>query len=99
MSSNIVLTLRIVTPQGIFASAECDSVRLNAADAENEKGGGSIGIRPGHIPALIALSPCTVIAWRNGETVLRTDVSSGFVSVEKDSVTVISDSALSRPEL
>lgn len=84
------LTVRIVTPLGEAASFECDSVTLFAADAQNGEGGGSVGIRRGHIPAVIALADGSVVKGTSdgGETRSFT-VSGAFARVGDDAVTVV----------
>ena len=52
-----VLTLRICTPAGVTDTLECDSVSFAIPDGADGSGGGRIGIRPGHIAALIAVAP------------------------------------------
>lgn len=85
------LILHICTPNGEAASLECDSIRFSIPDGENGKGGGSIGIRPGHIPALIAMAPGTLTASLRGEQVYSAPTGSGFVSVSQNIVTVLAE--------
>ena len=87
------LTLRVVTPQGVALETGCDSVTLPLADDASGQGGGSIGIRYGHLPALLSLGAGTVCAAMDGKTRSRLSVERGFALVERDSVSVISDSA------
>ena len=54
------LRLVVVTPQGIAAQAACDSVVLPVAEAADGTPGGTVGVRRGHVPALLAHSAGTV---------------------------------------
>ena len=84
-----MLTLSVVTLAGTMEPLECDSVQLNVADNDQEKGGGSYGIHPGHIKSLFSLAAGPLTAYKNGETVLNATVGDGFATVQKDRVTVV----------
>ena len=89
-----LLRLVILTPKGAFDPIVCDDVCLVAADDAEGLGGGSVGIRFGHIPALIALrenSPVT--AYLNGKTVFNGRVTKGVAEVASNVVTVIAEGA------
>ena len=75
------LRLVVVTPQGIAAQAACDSVVLPVAEAADGTPGGTVGVRRGHVPALLALSAGTVVARLRGQTVLRASVAAGLAAV------------------
>lgn len=77
------MKLIVVSPAGLLAEAECDTVRLPVSD------GGSCGIRPGHAPELIALGAGRVTAARAGSPVLEREIGPGVASVTPDTVTVI----------
>ena len=87
-----VVTLKVVTPTGVFAETECDSVTLTAADNADGQGGGSIGILPGHLPGIFALAEGE-IRYRIGEkrSVCCT-VRGGFASLRDDVLTVLTNS-------
>ena len=54
---------------------------------------GDIGVLPGHAPVLAVLAPGEVrILTAEGETVVAT-LEDGFLSIEHDRVTLVSDSA------
>jgi F-type H+-transporting ATPase subunit epsilon len=54
---------------------------------------GDLGVLPGHAPVLAVLSPGDIkVVSTSGETVQAT-VDGGFLSVEHDRVTVVSDRA------
>ena len=78
--------LRVVTPSGVAKDIFCDSVRLNAAD---DRGGGLLGIRRGHTPALIILERGRLTAFREGEKTEDIGVGGGFAAVSGDTVTVL----------
>lgn len=91
MSGTIKLT--IVTPTGVAFSVTCDSVRLNTPDDRHGHGGGSIGIRRGHVSSVIAIAEGETVAFSNGAVVLRVRTKNGFASIENDEVQVITASA------
>ena len=78
--------LRVVTPAGAVLDIRCDSVRLNAAD---EQGGGSLGIRHGHMPAMIVLERGRLTAFSEGEKIKDIGVGGGVATVSDDVVTVL----------
>ncbi len=85
------IALRIITPAGVAYAARCDSVTLPLADDRDGAGGGSIGIRRGHIRAEMALSAGDVCAHTGRETPDRIHIAAAFASVCDNTVTVISD--------
>lgn len=87
------LRLVVVTPQGIAAQAACDSVVLPVAEAADGTPSGTVGVRRGHVPALLALSAGTVVARLRGQTVLRASVAAGLAAVRDDEVRVLADEA------
>ena len=84
-----VLTLRICTPAGVTDTLECDSVSFAIPDGADGSGGGRIGIRPGHIAALIAVAPGGLEASRGGRELLRREIGKGFVSVWDNTLTLL----------
>ncbi len=82
------IKLRVVTPTGAALDAECDSVRLNAAAGEDGEPG-MLGIRRGHLPALILLERGRLKAFLGGEPVADIGVGGGFATVADGSVTVL----------
>ncbi len=87
------LTLKIVTPEGVDESVECDSVSLWMAPDSRGKGEGSIGIRKGHVDAVIALGNGKIEARRNGAAVFSAETEGGFATILNDTVTVVSTHA------
>ena len=88
------MTIRILTPTGFSAEAACDSVKLTLRDDLSGKGGGLIGIRRNHAPAVLALGKGTILASLGQEVVLRAAAEDGFASVGGNVITVITDSAV-----
>ncbi len=76
------LSLKVVTPTGTAMETACDAVHLTAAD-------GSLGIRRGHLPALILLARGPVMALRGGKILSRLELEGGFATVDNDEVTVL----------
>ncbi len=75
------LRLRVLSPCGVLADAEADSVVLNASD-------GSIGIRKGHTPALVLLKNGKVKYINNGE--IHNIETEGYIAeVSADGVTLM----------
>ncbi len=85
------LTLRLLTPQGIAAEIACSRVRLELSDDAQGHGGGSVGILPGHLPALMALEAGRIIAARSGSETFTAQIGQGIARVEGDIVTVLTD--------
>ena len=92
------MTLRLLTPTGTSAEAACDSVLLTQRDGAEGHGGGLVGIRADHAPAVIALGEGAVTASLGQNTVFRAAVSGGFASVLDNVVTVITNSAVIDPD-
>ena len=92
------MTLRLLTPTGTSAETACDSVLLTQRDSVDGRGGGLVGIREDHAPAVIALGDGSVSASLGSRTVFRAAVSGGFASVQDNVVTVITDSAVIDPD-
>lgn len=88
------LTLRLAPCDGKSTLVHCDSVRLVAKDGAKGSGGGSLGIRRGHAPALIALARGPVLAYLEGEMVYEAEFSGGVALVEHDTVTVFPDGSV-----
>ena len=86
------ITLRVLTPNGVFAETECDAVTLTVADNENGKGGGSIGILRGHLPGIFALAPGEVRYRIGDKGTLCCTVKGGFASLRDDVLTILTDS-------
>jgi len=84
----------LLTPLKEVASCSCDAVSLWEKDDAAGQGGGSIGIRRGHLPAVIALAengPLRVTL--AGKTCISGKVHGGFARIEPGSVTVLTPSA------
>ena len=76
----------------ITEPVECGSVTVFAKDNSSGEGGGSLGFRRGHIKTLAALRESSrVTASLNGSVVFSCTVSGGFVRVENDEVTVMTE--------
>lgn len=86
------LTLRIITPDEPMREITCEALRLTVKDDRNGRGGGLYGVHPGHAPALIALGCGELTADADGKTVLRATTGEGFVRIERDRVTVTTES-------
>lgn len=82
------LTLRILGVGGEELHFRCDSVRLTERDREDGHGGGSRGIRRGHVRALIALGAGPLRATLGDAVVFAQTYSGGLASVEDNVVTV-----------
>ena len=84
------LTLKIVTPEGIDRTIDCDSVSLWMAPDSKGKGEGSIGIRKDHVNAVIALGNGPVTAQRQGNTIFSAQSDGGFATIRDNVITVVS---------
>ncbi len=85
------LILRLIDRSGNEQKIPCDSIRLYAKDDARGRAGGWLGIHPGHIGALIALSGAPIHAYLKGKEIFTTDISGGIASVEHDVVTLLLD--------
>ncbi len=92
--TNAPMTLRIVTPMGTSAEAACDSVKLTLRDDLSGHGGGLIGIKRNHAPAVMAIGKGVIQASLGRDTVLRAVAEGGFASVGDNIITIITDSAV-----
>ena len=89
------LTLKVLTPAGGFDAIPCDSVTIVVRDNAKGEGGGSMGIRKGHIEAVAMLEAnSSVKARSDGAEVAVFTVSGGFAGVKSDTVTVVAESAV-----
>lgn len=85
------LILNIVTPNGARGPIRCDSVRLTICDDLSGRGGGSYGIRAGHAKSLLSLDKGAVEAFLSGQNVLTGTSGAGFATVERNTVTVVTE--------
>ncbi|MCR5681770.1 MAG: hypothetical protein K6G29_04890 [Clostridiales bacterium] len=83
------ITLTVTSPDREAVSVRCDSVRLTVPDSRDGKiPGGSVGIRRGHMPALIAVAPGIVRAYAEGREIFVCETSGGLATVGGDRVTL-----------
>lgn len=85
------ITLEIITPAGVVARVECDSVRLALADDQKGKGGGSYGIRSGHAEAVLLLAEGTTVGQTDNREILVAKTGKGFATVSGGAVSVVVD--------
>jgi len=83
--------LEVVTLSGTQPPLACDSVHLNVSDDLDGRGGGSYGIRQGHVNALISLQAGPLTAYQNGKVLLQAQAGDGFATVKDNKVTVVVD--------
>ncbi len=80
-----MLKLEIVTPESSVFDREVDSVTIPTANGE-------IGVMPNHLPLVSALKPGVLTYTVKGSTD-RIAVSSGFVEISGNQVSVLTDAA------
>ena len=86
------ITLILTAPDSGETKVECDSVRFTVPDGEtNRNAGGSVGIRPGHTDALMAVAAGTVSAFLNGRPVFSCAVGPGLAMVTPASVSILTE--------
>ena len=87
----MALSLEIVTPVGRILEKTADSVVLPTALGE-------IGVLPGHVPltALVEAGELRIVNGTTGEAFV---VGNGFVLVENDRVSVLTDSAINEDKI
>ncbi len=83
------LTLHVVDCRGQNSIISCDAVRLCVKDSAQGKGGGWLGIRKGHMPALIVLENASVKAFLADEEIYTHPTRRGsLASVRDDKITL-----------
>ena len=87
-----VVTLKVVTPTGIFTEVGCNSVTLTVADNKDGQDGGSIGILPGHLPGIFALAEGEIRYRIGDKRSVCCTVRGGFASLRDDVLTVLTNS-------
>ena len=88
------LLFRLLTPQGERCRIPCDAVELTAKDDASGRGGGSLGVRRGHLPAVAALEEGgRVRVLSGGGTVYAARVRGGFARIGREEVTVLTPEA------
>ena len=92
------LTLKVVSPDGLNRTVECDGVILWMAPDRSGKGEGSIGIRKDHVNAVIALGSGKIEAHLDGKTVYSGRSEGGFATVLDNTVTVVTRQTSPREE-
>jgi len=78
------MNVELVAPDRMVWSGEADMVIARTTD-------GDIGILPGHEPTLGVLVPSPVRIRRDGQDELVAAVHGGFLSVTRDSVSVLAE--------
>src|ERR1700745_1459438 len=81
------LRLEIVTPETKAYSEDVDMVTLPGSEGE-------LGVFPNHIPVLTTLKPGELRILKNGQ-LTSMEVGEGFVEIKGDSVSILTDMALS----
>ena len=85
------LVLNIVTPNGARDPIQCDSIHLTVCDDLSGRGGGSYGIRAGHEKSLLSLDKGIIKAFLSGQNILTGENDIGFATVERNTVTVVTE--------
>ena len=87
--AELPITLVVTSPDREAVTVRCDSVRLIVPDSRDGKiPGGSVGIRRGHMSALIAVAPGIIRAYAEGREIFACETSGGLASVGGDRVTL-----------
>ncbi|MCR4906947.1 MAG: hypothetical protein K6A33_12825 [Clostridiales bacterium] len=90
--ADLPVTLILSAPDREAVSVRCDSVHLIACDSRDGRhAGGSVGIRRGHVPALIAVAPGPVRAFAEGREIFSSVTSGGLASVAHNRVTLMTE--------
>lgn len=87
------LILKVLTPAGQAAEIACTGVTLFLPDGKDGRGGGSIGIRYNHAPALMALCEGRILALKGERVIAGIHIPGGFAEVRDNIVTVTAPSA------
>ena len=89
--TELPLLLSIATPNDPETAICCDAVRFTVPDGVNGKNGGSIGIRRGHVDALMVVAPGRIVARVGERVVFDCTAEAGFAVVQNDRVTILTD--------
>lgn len=89
----MAFSIEFVSPEDVLYSGEGTQVIART------RGGGEIAFLAGHEPFIGSLEPSEVRVTEEGGQVLSFAVRSGFVSVTGESVTVLSDQAMSSADI
>lgn len=93
MAEEGALTLTVAYPTGGESHVSCDSVRFQVPDSKDGKQrGGSVGIRRGHIDALMAVDEGDVLGFTGGREVFRRRVRGGLAIVSRNKVMILAES-------
>ena len=91
------LRFSLLTPRGEACACACDAVDLTAKDDAGGSGGGSIGIRRGHLPAVVALEEGGSLQVRlEGKVLYSVRIRGGFARIDREEVTVLTPELLER---
>ena len=86
------MTLRVLTPQGLFLSDEAVSIRAPA-------GLGYLGVLRNHAPLVSTVVPGR-LTWRTGDGVThQLRLGGGLLEIERNRITVLTDSVTESPLL
>ena len=91
-NKDLPLTLKVITPEGIFPEIPCSSIILTVKDNEKGKGGGAYGIKRGHTNAIIATDKGKITAKAGESTVFCEIFSESFATVENNTVILTANS-------
>jgi F-type H+-transporting ATPase subunit epsilon len=80
------MRVAVVSPEHEVWSGEAELVVARTLDGE-------IGVLPGHIPLLGVLAEQGQVRIKTGENTVTAEVQGGFVSVTKDGVSILAESA------
>ncbi|MBO4677436.1 MAG: hypothetical protein J5633_07820 [Oscillospiraceae bacterium] len=84
------LRFRLLTPEGEIFSCLCDAVNFTVKDNASGEGGGSLGVLPGHLPAVAALEEGGgVRCVAGGKTVFSCRVRGGFARIGREEVDIL----------
>ena len=84
------LRFRLLTPAGEVFSCLCDAVDLTSKDDASGRGGGSLGVRRGHLPAVAALEEGGGLRCvSGGKTVFSCRIRGGFARIGREEVDVL----------
>ena len=80
------MRVAIVSPESEVWSGEADMVVARTLDGE-------IGVLPGHIPLLGVLADDQIVRVQTGGREIEASVNGGFLSVTKDGVSILAETA------
>lgn len=87
-----MITLRIVTPSGVYRNYDCSSVSVRTVE-------GQLMLLPNHMPLIAQLVPCHLVAVDATGRKRDYALAGGFLSFDNNQCTILSDAIEGRSDI